>query len=566
MGAGRRLFLLALLAACAAFAASTPSQEFPKAGAPFDECKAFYDASLNVESYQWRARALEALAQSHDARAREILMKRYTDARAGVKATEGLGNEPPWDMRYFVAGTLTHFLHSGGGADLRSWVQRFKDDADAWLWYQVLRVHVNQEGPEATVKLAKDRGTNKFVRAAAIEALARSGAGETLLLVSELLALKNLPKPGLELRLLATSSAAALRAPNLKSLRASAEFEQAARAVIALLDIHEIDDATKTVLARELGALFDVAGRERTAAPWIRRLEKRPEPEVRPSETGVHPTFLGILGRGKRFVYVIDFSDSMFEPLTAGDIEEFERGGPESGVGSADLTREAPIRLPWKSIRHRLDAARECLRLALRELTDDKLFSVVVFGDSAETFKSTPGFVRGTRANIAAAERELDSFDPMGTSVGAAKVLKGKTNMHGGLRLAFRLTDKGPITSDDEYVNSQCFASGADTIFVLTDGIPNWDDYPGIGPVETDRGSGDPETGQRAPAKGDSTHYVYPGPYADKTFYLRDVQRMNLFRKVEIHCVGIGEAHSGWLEATARLGLGRSRKIGKDSR
>jgi hypothetical protein len=559
---------LTALAALALWSSSLPAvcQDTPKPEEGYDACKRFYDASLGVEAFQWRARALDALAASHDRRALEILRKRYADARPGSKGGEGQGDESAWQLRYFLAGTLTHFLHSGGGADLRAWVQGFKDDSDAWLWYNVLRAHVNQDGAEATVKLVKDRGANKFVRAAAIEVLAKSGSPEVLTLVAELLELKNLPKPGLELRLLATASAAALRAPNLKGSRDSQEYKAAAKAVINLLDIKDIEDLTKLGVARELAQLFGVDERERVSAPWLRRLDKVPEPKGSGSDTGVVPSFMGIRGRGNRFVYVIDFSDSMLVPLTQDDKDEFERGGHDTSVPSADLTKEPTIKLPWNSIRHRLDAARECLRMALRDLTEDKQFAIVLFGDVAETFKSTPGLVKATRANIAAAERELDAFDPMGTTVGDKKGLKGKTNMHGGLRLAFRLTDKAPVPGDDEFVNSLTFTNGADTIFVLTDGIPNWDDFPGKGAPEPDIKTGDPESGRREASKGVDVQYNYPGPYADKTFYLRDVQRLNLFRKVEIHCVGIGEAHSGWLEATARLGNGRSRRVGKDQR
>ena len=52
--------------------------------------------------------------------------------------------------------------------------------------------------------------------------------------------------------------------------------------------------------------------------------------------------------------------------------------------------------------------------------------------------------------------------------------------------------------------------------------------------------------------------------YTDHRLYLfEDVQRMNLFRQVEIHCVGVGEASKGFLEALAGNGLGRVRMIGK---
>ena len=37
---------------------------------------------------------------------------------------------------------------------------------------------------------------------------------------------------------------------------------------------------------------------------------------------------------------------------------------------------------------------------------------------------------------------------------------------------------------------------------------------------------------------------------------VEDVKRLNLFREVEIHCIGIGEANMGLLNQISRIGLG----------
>src|SRR5262245_36964796 len=70
----RHRFLAA--AAVAATAAAAQCQDFPKPGAGFDEAKRFYEDSLGVESFQWRARALEALGMTHDSRGPAILCRR----------------------------------------------------------------------------------------------------------------------------------------------------------------------------------------------------------------------------------------------------------------------------------------------------------------------------------------------------------------------------------------------------------------------------------------------------------------------------------------------------------
>jgi len=66
---------------------------------------------------------------------------------------------------------------------------------------------------------------------------------------------------------------------------------------------------------------------------------------------------------------------------------------------------------------------------------------------------------------------------------------------------------------------------------------------------------GDPET--REPG-GEGTIMYYRGPYGypHMPHLLDDLVRLNLFRHVEIHCVGIGEADMGFLSQIARIGLG----------
>ena len=235
------------------------------------------------------------------------------------------------------------------------------------------------------------------------------------------------------------------------------------------LDIREIDEATKLGIARELAALFEVEGRERTSAPGSPASRRR-EPKNAPAEdTGVYASFMGIQGRGKRFVYVLDFSDSMLVPLTADDKEEFEKGGTIRVPPPAAATAKCPRRRRSTSLERDPHAPRRGARVCappLRDLSEDKYFAIVIFGDVAECLRATPGLVKATPANVKAAERELDSYNPGGTGVAPASALKGKTNMDGGLRLAYRLTDKGPIPTEDEYVNAATFTNGADTIFL----------------------------------------------------------------------------------------------------
>src|SRR5690606_41636481 len=48
--------------------------------------------------------------------------------------------------------------------------------------------------------------------------------------------------------------------------------------------------------------------------------------------------------------------------------------------------------------------------------------------------------------------------------------------LHGGIRQAYKLTGKAEV-KDYAYVNPETFMTGADTIFILSDGDPTDDDW-----------------------------------------------------------------------------------------
>jgi hypothetical protein len=54
----------------------------------------------------------------------------------------------------------------------------------------------------------------------------------------------------------------------------------------------------------------------------------------------------------------------------------------------------------------------------------------------------------------------------------------------------------------------------------------------------------------------------YSGPYARVENLIEDLERMNLFREVEINCIGIGEARLDFLRRLAAIGQGDAVLIG----
>ena len=59
---------------------------------------------------------------------------------------------------------------------------------------------------------------------------------------------------------------------------------------------------------------------------------------------------------------------------------------------------------------------------------------------------------------------------------------------------------------------------------------------------------------------GDRLHYS--GPYREWDHLLVDLSRLNLFRKVEIHCIGTGEVQMGPLKRLATIGMGKAIAVG----
>ena len=106
------------------------------------------------------------------------------------------------------------------------------------------------------------------------------------------------------------------------------------------------------------------------------------------------------------------------------------------------------------------------------------------------------------------------------------------------------MTNAG-VSSDMAMVSDDNLFEGFDTIFVMTDGDSNQDSYTGHAPYV----SGPPG-------------FAGGVLYAQTSNILRAVERMNLFRRAEIHCIGMGSSPRDLLTQLAALGHGRARFLG----
>ncbi len=532
-----------------------------------------------------RTRSMERFARTADERAFKLLMERYLDPE-----------KPEDHVPYLIAGiTADNFTKADHMALWQEFMLRANKPVDAWLWWNALMV----QGQAFGGGVARGTATNKklpvFLRAAALESLSWRNDGDTALQLIPLVLESPDPKAkkekGLARAVLVESCSSALIAA--RGRIGEEAFARAANLVIDQLDDKKLPFRTTVTLARNLAETFGTDQLYVTSDSWRKLLEGRND-EARagaggdddPEASGMTtrervtvtndagftvPRFMGIEGAGTRIAFVIDMSDSMTAPLTSEEKEDLRR--PVTGPGAAEEKarrraddggpKGAPTEaeLPWDKINTRFDAARETLKLSLRQLGDKMNFVVIVFGSKAHPIFPNQGMVPATKSNVAKVINELDNW-----VVGKPKsdrpngTLKGYTNLHGGLLEAFRATGKKPLEVH-EHVETRGFLEGCDTIFLLSDGEPSWDNFAQVDAKEPDIQIGDPES--HTPGQ-DADNVEYQGPYGwgFYPYLVRDIQRMNLFRKAQIHCIGIGESNDRLLEQIVEVGRGKFRKIG----
>ena len=109
-------------------------------------------------------------------------------------------------------------------------------------------------------------------------------------------------------------------------------------------------------------------------------------------------------------------------------------------------------------------------------------------------------------------------------------------------------------------MHPEALTEGCDTIFLLSDGAPSFDDYEA---VDKDYGEGKVVVDQEYSAGAPRTPQLrYPGPYVQDEWLVEDVKRMNAFRRIRLHCIGLGEANMDLLRRLADMGHGEVFAVG----
>ncbi|HBP23848.1 MAG TPA: hypothetical protein DEA08_39480 [Planctomycetes bacterium] len=537
-----------------------------------------YRRSISRPALYLRVKAIEALAKTRDPKALKQLVRRYKRP------------EPPEQhVRYLVAGVSAEsFTGDEHGEAWATWLDKEDAREDAWLWYLGQRVRARHAGSAPLLEAIASAKLDPFLRAASLHALARTESVEaTLKAISSLLAeggpeVKK--KDELGRAVLVEACAAALSRCGRK--RGTPEFSQAIERVIDQLERDDLLPRTPWVIGRRLATTLGVEELYTSADAWRKLLavkQANQAAEGTPGRTRLRsvslgpgrsvPRFFGIEGTGSRVAFLIDCSDSMLKPLTEEEKEEIKRrpvtgsarrhdkgGKPQADPPAQPRDQpeqdELSKKLPWERIHSRFDAAREALKLSLQALGPKMQYVVITFGQYAELLGQ--GLAEASPRNVKLTLRKLDAIQakrggpdrPHGT-------LMGYTNLHGALLDAFQVTERGQL-DELEHLAERGFSEGIETIYVLSDGAPSWDDFEAVDRNDQDLSSGDPETGK---AGGKSPTLNYYGPYVFVNHLLRDVIRLNLFRQAEIHCIGIGEANPRLLQVMSDVGLGQFRSI-----
>jgi len=443
---------------------------------------------------------------------------------------------------------------------------------DTWLWVKALRIKVDAVGDAEAVEIAQ-ADKNVLYRAAAIAAIGESRSGNLKAVILPTCA--DFPKNEYERYMLLGAMSGALL-DNKRRVN-DAEYRDALTAYIGLLaDEVDLPHTAKVQMARHLQLILGGPALFINQQPWLDILKGGDvKPPAQKGHTVVAPRFFGIETEGERFCYVIDMSDSMLmeiapsaKPVETGPVTGPRQPPPKKK--KRELLDESD--LPWEKIKNRWDLAREHLKIALLRLTPDKHFSVVWFGDQSGTLDSCKGMIKATKGNVDRVVAELDSIKPMDppmqqiggqTRKGVGpegKVLRGNTNMHSGLRRAFGLAGRG-FVDEFAYVDPEALTEGCDTIFLLTDGAPTMDDF---FVLEKDYGEGKAVEDYETDAPADRKPRMWrPGPYTLDDWLVEDVRRMNAFRRIRLHCIGLGEANEGLLNNLAEIGRGECFIFGK---
>jgi len=540
---------LTLLAALTASVAAQDTPGYVEAAARYKEC-------IERLPFLYQLEGREKLAETRDPAALTQLERDYAKSR-----------DYPEYARYTIAHLLRqHYRGEEWLPRLAKLREKHDKPVDTWLWVTTLANELEHDKEDQVVAVAQS-AKQAHLRAAAITALGMSSrAGLKRAIVPNCI---EFPRKEADRMVLLGAMTGALH--RNKGRVNDDDYREGLKAYISLLDKKvKLPHLAKVQMARHLQDILNGPAKFTDPEPWLALLDRGEVKKPKDYGTSAKPRFFGIETEGERFCYVLDMSDSMLKEISPDARPKGPITGPKKKKSKKSMVLDESD-LPWHTIRTRWDLAREQLRISLSRLGKDKYFSIVWFGTDAGTLSSTKGLVKASKANIKKAMAELDSIQAEFKD--GKDRLRGETSLHYGLSVAYALAKKGP-EDEPTYVGAKPLVEGCDTIFLLSDGIPNWD---GFDIQDKDYGEGRVMKDVEAGVEANRTPRInYPGPYSAfpnvqgrpsagqlDCWLLRDVKRMNAFRRIRLHCVGLGEANEALLDSLADIGNGEVFIVGR---
>jgi len=522
------------------------------AQANFKEVKKTYENAKKDESRTAMERAITEMAGTNDPDAAKYLLKELSDDQKARKSgRKGL----PGDVRKCIVLGLSKFTDEDsvkmiGEAALKLNSAPSGGDPtlalDQFDFFLALAGMTNSASADTTLRTALAEGKNPYVKVAALEAVRQAVAKRFIDDVIKVLLEEN-ESWAKTWTIVPINTLACL-----EKIVEPGDTQNAIKAVEAVITWEErklcSDERVRFFGGRMLRAVTGESidmGATFFWKWWVAQMkvagkvDTTQKPDTKRSKTAATPPVFDTQPVGKRYAFVIDVSLSMDMPLKI-SLEELEKrkkkrdgpvtpgkgekGNPAGGEEEEEKDDGNPLRkLPWKDIETKMDLAREELSRAIKSFVGDREFCIITY--STEVKNITGGWIPATQANCDKWSRDARELEP-----------EALTNIHGGLMKALKVSRKGDAAKEPA-VDPDCVMTGADTIIFLTDGWASWDDF---------------STTRVKDKRNNVDNSVGDGPYIYGEDIWPDILRQNIFRKVVISTVGIGNHDIELLKKLAR--------------
>ena len=537
------LIALCVLAVSTLGIAFTPTTTV-RADDDFKSLKKEYETAKREDSRTAMGRIVEKMGATNDKDAAKYLLGELADDQKAHKHHKaGL----PGNVRDKIVEALAKFTDEDSVALIGKAALDLKSDKEPSLaldqfdFFKALATMKDVEAADTTLRKALADEKNPYVKCAALEAIRQAKAGRFADDVRMILEEDN--DAWAKKWLIVPINTLAC----LEDIVDSSDKELLIRVVKSVIVWEErkicLDERVRFFGSKMLNALTGEAADMASTYYWkwwvaqmeaVGAVDNSSKPEGKRSRTAAVPPVFNTAPVGKRFVFVIDVSDSMKMPLkiTLEEIEKRKKDGPvtkgpknsKDGDPQKDPDADNRLRqLPWKDIDTKIALAREELARSIKSFVGDRKFAIVTY--STEVNVITNGWVDATPGNCEKWSKEAKELEP-----------DAMTNIHGGLMRALKISDGG-IDSDEPAVDPECVLTGADTIVFLTDGWASWDDE---------------STSRIKDKRNGVDNSIGDGPFIYGENIWPDILRHNLFRKVIINTVGIGNHDKELLKNLAK--------------